>query len=127
MALWRKQVPEAYRQGSTVAGDVEQVRYDHQATVGKQARGDPANRGRHGAHGVRVFGSLARGEADAARDVDFLVELEPGRSLLDLGAPRLEFEALVGRRVDVITGRPLLHPFLPATVGGRISRPPPTG
>ena len=39
----------------------------------------------HGAKNIRVFGSVARGEADAESDVDFLVELEPGRSLLDLG------------------------------------------
>ena len=40
---------------------------------------------KHGAKNVQVFGSVARGESDADSDVDFLVELEPGRSLLDLG------------------------------------------
>jgi hypothetical protein len=40
---------------------------------------------RRGALNVRVFGSVARGESDARSDVDFLVDLEPGRSLLDLG------------------------------------------
>src|SRR6266540_758983 len=50
----------------------------------------------HGAHNVRVFGSVARGEADAASDIDFLVDLEPGRSLLDLGG-----------LVDVVTTRGL--------------------
>lgn len=58
---------------------------------------------KYGAHDVRVFGSLARGEADAASDVDFLVELDPGRSLLDLGGLQFELEALLGRRVDVVT------------------------
>ena len=62
---------------------------------------------RYGAHDVRVFGSLARGKADAASDVDFLVELEPGRSLLDLGGLQFELEALLGRRVDVVTMRGL--------------------
>ncbi|HYP19755.1 MAG TPA: nucleotidyltransferase domain-containing protein, partial [Chloroflexia bacterium] len=38
---------------------------------------------RHGAHNVRIFGSVARGEATPESDLDFLVELEPGRSLLD--------------------------------------------
>jgi len=38
-----------------------------------------------GAYNVRVFGSLARGDNDADSDVDFLVDLEPGRSLSDLG------------------------------------------
>ena len=40
----------------------------------------------YGARNVRVFGSVARGEADERSDVDFLVDMEPGRSLLDLGA-----------------------------------------
>ena len=40
---------------------------------------------KHGATDVRVFGSVARGEADGASDVDFLVRLAPGRSLFDLG------------------------------------------
>jgi predicted nucleotidyltransferase len=39
---------------------------------------------RHGASNVRVFGSVARGDADDASDVDFLVDVEEGRSLLDL-------------------------------------------
>jgi hypothetical protein len=57
----------------------------------------------HGARNVRVFGSVARGEADDASDVDFLVEMEPGRSLLDLGGLQVEFESLLGRHVDVVT------------------------
>ncbi len=62
---------------------------------------------RHGARNVRVFGSLARGEADAQSDLDFLVELEPGRSLLDLGGLQYELESLLGCRVDVVTERGL--------------------
>jgi hypothetical protein len=61
----------------------------------------------HFARNVRVFGSVARGEADEASDVDFLVEMEPGRSLLDLGGLQVEFESLLGRRVDVVTVRGL--------------------
>jgi len=61
----------------------------------------------HGARNVRVFGSVARGEADDASDVDFLVEMEPGRSLLDLGGLQVDFESLLGRRVDVVTVRGL--------------------
>ena len=60
-----------------------------------------------GARSVRLFGSLARGEADAASDIDLLVELEPGRSLLDLGGMQFELEALLGRHVDVVTERGL--------------------
>jgi len=62
---------------------------------------------KYGARRVRVFGSVARGDADAQGDVDFLVDLEPGRSLLDPGGPRFELEALLGRPVDVVTERGL--------------------
>jgi predicted nucleotidyltransferase len=62
---------------------------------------------KYGARKVRVFGSVARGEADASSDVDFLVELEAGRSLLDLGGLQFELEALLGHKVDVATERGL--------------------
>ncbi|HEX6901212.1 MAG TPA: nucleotidyltransferase domain-containing protein [Thermoanaerobaculia bacterium] len=62
---------------------------------------------RHGAHHLRVFGSVARGEADERSDVDFLVELEKGRSLLDLGGLLMDLQDLLGRRVDVVTERGL--------------------
>lgn len=62
---------------------------------------------RHGARNVRIFGSVARGEADEASDIDFLVEMEPGRSLLDLGGLQVELESLLGRPVDVVTVRGL--------------------
>lgn len=58
---------------------------------------------KYGAHNVRVFGSVARGEADVNSDVDFLVEMEGGRSLLDLGGLLMELQALLGCRVDVVT------------------------
>lgn len=58
---------------------------------------------RHGACNLRVFGSLARGEADAASDLDLLVDLEPGRSLVDLGALLADLEVELGARVDVVT------------------------
>jgi hypothetical protein len=62
---------------------------------------------KHGARNVRIFGSVARGEADQHSDVDFLVEMEPGRSLFDLGGLQYDLEALLGCRVDVVTERGL--------------------
>lgn len=62
---------------------------------------------KYGAKNVRVFGSVARGQADAESDFDFLVELEPGRSLFDLGGIQYELEQLLGRSVDVVTERGL--------------------
>lgn len=62
---------------------------------------------KHGARNVRVFGSVARGEADQASDIDFLVDMEPARSLLDLGGLQWEIESLLGCRVDVVTERGL--------------------
>ncbi len=57
----------------------------------------------YGAHNVRIFGSVARGEADSASDLDVLVDLEPGRSLFDLGGLLMELQELFGCRVDVVT------------------------
>lgn len=57
----------------------------------------------HGARDVRVFGSMARGDADPGSDLDLLVDFEPGRSLLDQIAFRLDLEELLDRRVDVVT------------------------
>ena len=56
-----------------------------------------------GARNVRLFGSTARGEADEKSDIDFLVELEPGRSLLDLGGLQMDLQELLGSHVDVVT------------------------
>ena len=61
----------------------------------------------HGARQVRIFGSVARGDAGPSSDIDFLVEMEPGRSLLDLGGLVAELQQLLGRSVDVVTERGL--------------------
>ncbi len=61
----------------------------------------------HGARNVRVFGSVARGDADAQSDVDFLVDMESGRSLLDRAALLLDLQQLLGCKVDVVTTRGL--------------------
>jgi uncharacterized protein len=58
---------------------------------------------RYGARNVRVFGSAARGEAGPDSDVDLLVDLEPGRTLLDLVGLRQDATALLGVDVDVAT------------------------
>ena len=55
------------------------------------------------ARNVRVFGSTARGDADSNSDVDLLVDLEPGRSLFDLGGMLLELTEMLGRPVDLKT------------------------
>jgi predicted nucleotidyltransferase len=57
----------------------------------------------HGARNARVFGSAARGEAGATSDVDLLVEMEPGRSLLDLVGLWQDLEDLLGTHVDVLS------------------------
>ena len=62
---------------------------------------------KYGARNVRVFGSVARGEADEQSDIDFLVELEPGRTLFDLGGLQYDLEQLLRCRVDVVTERGL--------------------
>jgi predicted nucleotidyltransferase len=57
----------------------------------------------HGARNVRVFGSVARGTASSTSDLDLLVAMEPGRSLLDLVALNQDLEDALGRPVDVVT------------------------
>lgn len=58
---------------------------------------------RHGAKNVRVFGSVARGEFDVSSDIDFLVQLEDNRTLLDHAALLLDLQTLLGCHVDVVT------------------------
>lgn len=66
---------------------------------------------RHGARDVRVFGSVVRGQEREDSDVDFLVHMDDGRSLFDLTDLADELEALLQRRVDVISDGGL-SPFL---------------
>ena len=65
----------------------------------------------HGARTVRIFGSMARGEAGPDSDVDILVNLNPGRSLLDIVAIKQDLEDLLGRKVDVVT-EAAISPYL---------------
>jgi uncharacterized protein len=58
---------------------------------------------RHGVFNIRVYGSVARGEAGEASDVDLLVDIEQGRSLFDLGAFYADLEDLLGCEIDVGT------------------------
>jgi predicted nucleotidyltransferase len=57
----------------------------------------------HGARNVRIFGSLARGEAGPDSDVDVLVDFEPGRSLLDLIGLQQDLSDVLGCNVDVVS------------------------
>jgi len=61
----------------------------------------------HGARNVRIFGSVATGKARPDSDVDILVEMEPGRSLLDHVALWQDLEDLLGCRVDVVSEKAL--------------------
>ncbi|OPX67724.1 MAG: Nucleotidyltransferase domain protein [Methanoregulaceae archaeon PtaB.Bin056] len=63
---------------------------------------------RYGAMDIRLFGSVAKRSATETSDIDFLVTLEPGRTLFDLGGLAYELEQLLGRHVDVAT-RPILR------------------
>ena len=54
---------------------------------------------------MRIFGSVARGEQTAQSDIDLLVEMEPGRSLLDHAALWLELRDTLGCPVDVLSDR----------------------
>ena len=64
---------------------------------------------KHGAKNVRIFGSVARGEADEKSDIDFLVDMEPDRSLYDHAALLLELQVLMNIKVDVVSEKGI-HP-----------------
>ena len=59
--------------------------------------------GKHRARNVRIFGSVGRGEARPDSDVDFLVDMEPGRTLFDMGGLLMDLRDLLGLPVDVVT------------------------
>jgi predicted nucleotidyltransferase len=61
-----------------------------------------------GCRNVRVFGSVARGESDSQSDVEFLVDLDPGRTISDLGGLLMDLQDALGAPVDVVTERGLL-------------------
>jgi predicted nucleotidyltransferase len=61
----------------------------------------------HGLVNVRLFGSIARGEETPDSDIDLLVDLEKGRTLLDLGGALIKLQELLGRKVDIVTERGL--------------------
>jgi predicted nucleotidyltransferase len=63
--------------------------------------------GRRGAHNIRVFGSVARGDQQHDSHIDFLVDFEPGRSLLDLTGLLLDLETVLPCKVDVVSARGL--------------------
>lgn len=62
---------------------------------------------RHGARNVRVFGSIARGDCGPDSDIDFVVEFEPDRSLLDHGGLIMDLQDALGCKVDVVSAHGL--------------------
>ena len=70
----------------------------------KQKRKDILNlAGKYGAYNVRIFGSVARGQANKDSDIDFLVDLKSDRSLWDLGGLWTELNTLLQVRIEVFT------------------------
>ena len=65
----------------------------------------------HGASNVRVFGSVARRESGPNSDIDFLVDLEAGRDLFDLGGLQADLRDLLGTSVDLVESS-CLHPYI---------------
>ena len=76
--------------------EIEQILINQRDQILSTAR-------KHGAYDIRIFGSVARGDADEDSDVDFLVKLDTGRSLMDLARLLLELQSLLGLKVDVMT------------------------
>ncbi|MBI3472718.1 MAG: nucleotidyltransferase domain-containing protein [Candidatus Solibacter usitatus] len=66
---------------------------------------------KHGCRNVRVFGSVATGENRSDSDVDFLVDLDTGRGLLDLGGLLSDLQDLLGVDVDLVESG-CVHPYI---------------
>ncbi len=62
---------------------------------------------KYGASNIRIFGSVARGEAGPHSDFDFLIELEPGRSAFEIGGLLMDLQDLLGAKVDIVTDKGL--------------------
>ena len=62
---------------------------------------------RHGARNLRVFGSVARGEDDNNSDLDLLVDMEPNRSLFDMGGHLMELQDVLDCKVDIVSEKGL--------------------
>lgn len=58
---------------------------------------------RYGAYNIRIFGSVSKETDKPDSDVDFLVDLDKDRSLLDLGGMVVDLQTLLNRRVDIVT------------------------
>ena len=65
----------------------------------------------HGCRNIRVFGSVATGENKPGSDVDFLVDLDKGRGLLDLGGLLSDLQELLGVDVDLVESG-CIHPYI---------------
>jgi len=75
--------------------------------IGDQREQILALAAKYGASNIRVFGSVVHGTADENSDIDFLVDLQPGRSLFDLGGLLMDLQELLHRKVDVVTEKGL--------------------
>lgn len=65
----------------------------------------------HGALNIRVFGSVATGDNRPDSDIDFLIDLEPGRNIFDVARLMGDLRDLLGTQVDVLESRSI-HPYL---------------
>ena len=81
--------------------------HDANQPVKGKTRRDSPDRKDYGVSNIRVLGSVARGEADEKSDIDLLVDMEPGRNLLDLIGFLKDLESLLGCKVDVVTEKGL--------------------
>jgi predicted nucleotidyltransferase len=72
---------------------------------------------RYGAHNVRIFGSVAQGRTRPDSDIDFLVDFEPGRTVLDLSSLILDLREALDHEVNVVE----LGHGTPSSIAGRIA------
>ena len=107
-------VVPVYDQNESIDMSLDELRSDWKESIFRIAA-------RRGASRVRVFGSVARGENDENSDIDFLVDLEPGRTLFDLSGLLADLQALLHQPVDVVTEKGLRPKIRERVVGEAIA------
>jgi uncharacterized protein len=104
-AVWRGRVARTGRvaYAGCMTPTIEQLRKRREQIIALASA--------HGARNVRVFGSVARGDATFESDVDLVVDFDAGRSLLDHGALIMDLQETLGCRVDVVSSKGLRERF----------------
>lgn len=95
-----RSMSSTYQERNRITGDIEALLKAKRVDILRAAN-------KHGVYNIRIFGSVARREADTESDIDLLVDVEPGRTLFDLSELLTDLQEMLGRNVDIVTEKSL--------------------